>query len=351
MTSSFRNRIFTRRITALALNLACMAGFLLTLTGVAKADVFNAGDFSFTRSTTAGSYVLTVDLPRTVMTPDPLTLPAGCAETGREETGSGARLALAISLHCDRPLTEDDRIGTPWRLDGARFQSALSADHARHPLELEAGRAALPVALGMPVERSLTAAACAYLDHGVMHILTGWDHLTFVLCLCMLTGGSRLLLLITTFTIGHSISLILSFLHVVNVPEPPVEAVIALSIMFMAQEGVLAIHRPAAAGFPLARYAFVVGSFGLLHGLGFADALKEIGVAPHERLVALVSFNVGVEIGQLIFVVVVETAFWLCRSIGISQQTRSLLLYAAGSLGAFWMVDRIASMFGLVAAL
>ncbi|MBB2175243.1 HupE/UreJ family protein [Gluconacetobacter johannae] len=348
---SSNDRTLRRMRRAVRAVLAVVVASLGLLASQARADVFNAGDFSFTRGATPGAYVLTVDLPQSVATPESLGLPRGCVTTGREETGGGARVAIAVALRCDHSLTPEERIETPWRLDGATFQSALSADHARHPVELEAGRAVLAVARGMPVVRSMPAVVAYYAQLGILHILTGWDHLTFVLCLCMLTGGARLLLLITTFTIGHSISLALSFLHVINVPEPPVEAVIALSIMFMAQEGVLAPRRMAGGRFPLGRYAFVVGSFGLLHGLGFADALREIGVAPPERLAALVSFNVGVEIGQLIFVAIVTLSLLLFRSLGVAQAVRGLALYAAGAMGAFWMIDRIAAMFGLVAAL
>ncbi|MFW7267894.1 HupE/UreJ family protein [Gluconacetobacter sp. Hr-1-5] len=325
--------------------------FLLSGLPVARADVFNMGRFVFTAGSEPNDYFLTVTLPQSVMNEDALALPGGCREKQRVGSGGGARVTVAIEISCDRPLVATDHIGTPWRIDGATLQSVLNADRGQHPVELEDGRAVLAVAAAAPVARSLPQAVIYYSTRGVLHILTGWDHLTFVFCLCMLVGGSRLLLLITTFTVGHSISLALSFLHIVDIPEPPVEAVIALSIMFMAQEALLAGAGAPRGSFPLAKYAFVVGSFGLLHGLGFASALEEIGVASGERLVALASFNVGVEVGQLIFVALVTLCFEIFRRLKISIAVRAIALYAAGAMGAFWMIDRIASMFGIVAAI
>ena len=140
--------------------------------------------------------------------------------------------------------------------------------------------------------------ACSYLVLGVEHILGGVDHLLFVLALLLIVrGGKRIFITITAFTLAHSITLVSANLGWVRVPGPPVEAMIALSIVFVAAEVVHGLR-----GKPglTARAPWVVAfSFGLLHGFGFAGALAEVGLPQKAIPVALLMFNVGVEIGQL----------------------------------------------------
>ena len=149
--------------------------------------------------------------------------------------------------------------------------------------------------------------AATYLRLGVEHILFGFDHLLFVLALVILVRGwGRVAITVTAFTIAHSITLAAATLGFVNVPGPPLEATIALSIMLVAVE-ILNARR----GKPslTARLPWLVAfSFGLLHGFGFAGALAEVGLPQHAIPVALLFFNVGVEIGQLIFVAAVLSA-------------------------------------------
>ena len=163
---------------------------------------------------------------------------------------------------------------------------------------------------------------------GVTHILDGADHLAFVACLCMLVRGSALLALVTAFTVGHSVSLALSYFGVIHLPAAPVEAVIALSVAFMAREALVGTDRSNG------RYLAVVAFFGVLHGLGFASALQDLGIPRSDRLMALASFNGGVEVAQLMFVVVLTTL----------RRWRVPILYAAGTLGMFWTFERIASL-------
>ena len=179
---------------------------------------------------------------------------------------------------------------------------------------------------------------------GIEHILLGIDHLLFVAALVMLVRGKRqLLLTITAFTIAHSITLALATLGVLNVPGPPVEAIIALSILFVALEILrreqghpsLASEKPWAVAF----------SFGLLHGLGFAGALAEVGLPENSIPLALLFFNVGVEIGQLIFVGVLLAATALARRLtGGPVDPRwavTLPAYVIGGIASFWVVERI----------
>jgi hydrogenase/urease accessory protein HupE len=148
--------------------------------------------------------------------------------------------------------------------------------------------------------------ARTYTVPGVEHILTGFDHLLFVLALLILAKGMRrLIATVTTFTVAHSLSLFAATLGWVHVAGPPVEAAIALSIVFVAAE---IVHgRQGRPGLTRRWPWLVVFSFGLLHGLGFAGALAQVGLPPLSIPMALLFFSVGVEIGQLMFIAVMLT--------------------------------------------
>jgi hydrogenase/urease accessory protein HupE len=197
--------------------------------------------------------------------------------------------------------------------------------------------------------------AATYLRLGVEHILFGFDHLLFVLALVILVRGwGRVALTVTAFTIAHSITLAAATLGFVNVPGPPVEATIALSIMLVSVE-ILNARR----GKPCltARLPWLVAfAFGLLHGFGFAGALAEVGLPQHAIPVALLFFNVGVEIGQLIFVAAVLSLVSLLRH-AASQLLEPALTeraldrldvtvgYAIGVVAAYWLVERTTAFF------
>ena len=190
--------------------------------------------------------------------------------------------------------------------------------------------------------------ARTYLVLGVEHILGGIDHLLFVLALLILVKGTRrLIATVTAFTVAHSLTLAGATLGFVHVPGPPVEAAIALSIVFVAAE---IIHsRQGNAGLT-ERFPWVVAfTFGLLHGFGFASALSEVGLPQAAIPVALLFFNVGVEIGQLLFIASVFSIIALARRYagrtGISQPAWAWRVppYAIGSMAAFWIIQRVAA--------
>jgi len=184
-----------------------------------------------------------------------------------------------------------------------------------------------------------------YWTHGVEHILFGFDHLLFVLALILIVRSRRVLLLtITAFTIAHSITLALATLGVVHVPGPPVEAVIALSILLLAVE--IVRLEQGTIGFS-ARWPWVVAFvFGLLHGFGFASALSDVGLPQGDVPLALFAFNVGVECGQLTFVAVVLGVSRLVRRLRFGARVEHRALgaapYAIGALAAFWFFERLA---------
>jgi hydrogenase/urease accessory protein HupE len=182
---------------------------------------------------------------------------------------------------------------------------------------------------------------------GIEHILSGFDHLLFVLALVLLVPGARrLLLTITAFTVAHSLTLAGATLGWVHVPGPPVEASIALSIAFVASE---IVHTRQGRYSVTQRYPWGVAfTFGLLHGFGFAGALAEVGLPQSSIPIALLFFNVGVEIGQLMFVgavLAVIAGGWRARQrLRWSQPAWAWRLapYAIGGLASFWLVERIA---------
>ena len=179
---------------------------------------------------------------------------------------------------------------------------------------------------------------------GVEHILSGIDHLIFVLALLLIVRGTRpLVLTVTAFTVAHSITLALATFGVVRVPQAPVETVIALSIAFVAAE----ILRVRAGEVPLtARAPWIVAfAFGLLHGLGFAGALAEVGLPPGDIPLALLAFNLGVEVGQLAFVAVVLAVIALVRRVcgPLPRWAGAIPAYAIGSVAMFWTVQRVAA--------
>jgi hydrogenase/urease accessory protein HupE len=183
---------------------------------------------------------------------------------------------------------------------------------------------------------------------GIEHILSGFDHLLFVLGLVLLVRGTRrLLITITAFTVAHSLTLAGATLGWVHVPGPPVEASIALSIVFVASE---IVHARQGRYSVTQHYPWIVAfTFGLLHGFGFAGALAEVGLPQSSIPMALLFFNVGVEIGQLLFVGAVLTALaigWRAgRRLRVSPPIWlwRIAPYAIGALASFWLVERVAA--------
>jgi hydrogenase/urease accessory protein HupE len=187
--------------------------------------------------------------------------------------------------------------------------------------------------------------AKTYFALGVEHILLGFDHLLFVLGLLFLVGNwKRLVATVTAFTVAHSITLAAATLGFMQVPQTPVEAAIALSVMFVAAE---ILHADRGQPGLTARAPWVVAFvFGLLHGLGFAGALREVGLPQLDIPVALLFFNVGVEAGQLMFIAAVVAALSLVSRLSRGRAQvliRTPAAFVIGSLAAFWVVQRVAA--------
>ena len=197
----------------------------------------------------------------------------------------------------------------------------------------------------VPRAETVTTIARDYTVLGIQHIWAGWDHLLFIVCLLWIAGtGRRMLITITGFTLAHSVTLALSALKIVSLPVPPVEAAIALSIVFLAVE--IAKQRKSSLTW---RYPIAVSSsFGLLHGFGFAAALSEIGLPQTELLSGLLFFNVGVEIGQVLFAGSVVALIAISRRLArplferdhYLSRARLLSCYGVGGLASLWLVER-----------
>jgi hydrogenase/urease accessory protein HupE len=185
--------------------------------------------------------------------------------------------------------------------------------------------------------------AWSYLVLGVEHILGGIDHLLFVTSLLLIVRGARrIIATVTAFTIAHSLTLVAATLGWVHVPGPPVEAIIALSIVFVAAEVVRRLDG-APAGLTARAPWIVAFSFGLLHGFGFAGALAEIGLPQKAIPVALLMFNVGVELGQLIFVAVLLSLATVVRRLPtpVPPWLERAIPYTIGSVAMFWVIERV----------
>ena len=267
-------------------------------------------------------------------------LPAGCNPIAPATlTGSG-QLALDGAFVCDDETTL--RLEFPWpnstmlavyqRADGQRFERFINSG----PEVMIVDFSALDTTRG-----GAAATLGFYFNLGVEHILTGWDHLLFVTCLMILASGwRRLIWTITAFTAAHSLTLALAVLGWVRVTSAPVELVIALSVVFLAAE----ILRTGQETDSLTRRApwIAAFTFGLLHGLGFAGALSEIGLPPGQTPLALLGFNLGVEAGQLVFAVGLLGILALSRRFGARAPARLELatVVFTGVAASYWVVQR-----------
>ncbi|MFT4571114.1 MAG: hydrogenase/urease accessory protein HupE [Hyphomicrobiaceae bacterium] len=193
----------------------------------------------------------------------------------------------------------------------------------------------------IPSEQGPLAVARDYAAMGFEHIAGGMDHLLFVFGLCLLVSGFRSLAgTVTAFTLGHSITLSIAALDIVRLPSAPVEVAIAASVLALAVE---LARNPTSPTLLRRRPWLAAAGFGLLHGLGFAGALREVGLPQVEIPLALASFNVGIEVGQLGFVVLVVAVRAVAVRVfaDLPDQFRLVPIYGMGSLAAMWMFERI----------
>lgn len=272
---------------------------------------------------------------RTGLTPSTLQprWPADCTSSGPSLSRSASALEQRIQLTCPQGL-EDQLIRVDGlvaarnlvllrlnRPDGASLQQVLSAEQD---------------SFRIPSGQNPAAVWRQYLGLGVRHILQGVDHLLLVLGLYLLAVRWRaLLVLVTAFTVGHSLTLALVSLEWIHVPGAAVEFSIALTILLMAL-GLIRQPVPLRGRWPL------IAVFGLIHGLGFAGALGEIGLPADALLPALLSFNLGIELGQLLFLLLLSLVFAGATRVHAAANAGLRLagIYLMGSLAVYWCLDR-----------
>jgi hydrogenase/urease accessory protein HupE len=265
-----------------------------------------------------------------------------CHAHGEPKThDEGSGVVTSWPIHCTAEL-----VGQTIRVEGI----AASQANVLLRLALADGRTVRHVLTGdepsfvVPARQGVLVAMVGYGRLGVEHILTGLDHLLFVLGLVLLVeGGRRLLSTVTAFTVGHSITLTLAVLGFVHLPQQPIDLGIILSIYVLAIE--LAKRRPGKATL-LERFPWsAAGLFGLFHGLGFAGALVQVGLPQGDIPLALFSFNVGIEAGQLAFVGVILVLWRAFRILEVRWPAviGYVPAYAMGTLAAFWFFQRLAA--------
>ncbi len=273
-------------------------------------------------------------------------VPTACSELGPAEIALNedeTAVTETLRLRCDPP----DMVGAVIEVDGFE-DSAVNVvvriariEGDVHHAILDAGTPRLTVAALEEPSHSFFE----YLMLGVQHLLTGWDHLTFVLGLLVLFGWRRrLVAAVTAFTIGHSLTLALSILGIVEVPQALVEMLIAFTIV------VLALEIQTGRRGPVWRHPWTLpGALGLLHGLGFASVLFDAGLPSGEIPLALLGFNLGLEVGQLGVIAVAGAGYAALRSAVPSgwRASRAVPAYAIGSLAAFWVIERAVAAFGM----
>lgn len=184
-----------------------------------------------------------------------------------------------------------------------------------------------------------------YIGIGAQHMLFGWDHLLFVLALLLIVSRRQILWVISAFTIGHSITLGVTALGLISLPSGPVELLIALSIFFL---GIEAMRKLNGGSSLTIEYPWAVAAaFGLLHGLGFAGALSDIGLPKGQEIWALALFNIGIELGQILFITAAAIFYWLlCKWPFFTQKITErrfnmILIYSIAALGAYFTLTRI----------
>jgi hydrogenase/urease accessory protein HupE len=256
------------------------------------------------------------------------SLASGAVERWLVDCGSSGMINETIVID-GLPATQTDTLLRIQLIDGSMHTTVLRPDSSSFLI---------------PEKASKAKVAVSYLVLGIEHILGGFDHLLFVLGLMLIVRSTRLLIkTITAFTLAHSVTLAMATLGFVHVPQAPVEAVIALSIIFLATE--LSKQHRGEIGLTTRAPWLVALTFGLLHGFGFAGALTEVGLPQTDIPLALLFFNVGVEVGQLMFVAGVLCVTWMMKKMNFRWPVWAEHgpAYAIGSLAAFWFIQRTLS--------
>ena len=278
-------------------------------------------------------YEVTWMYPIRNLGPVNLSLPNDCQSNSLESFQESKYLSEKISLQCNDSIKGkdifikglsilNDALVTIKFLDGERYEGLVSVKDSK-----------------LTIPQELQVFPTGYFMLGVEHLIGGPDHLLFVFGLLFIVfGWQNLIKTITAFTLAHSITLGLSVLEIVSLPSVTIEALIALTIIYLALE--IKDERNNKSTPWLMAFGF-----GLLHGFGFAGALSEIGIANEQLLLSLLFFNVGIEVGQLIMIPLFLILIWLLQRINFNFSVTRLSSYAIGGMGSFWLIERVLGIF------
>ena len=278
-------------------------------------------------------YEVTWMYPIRNLGPVNLTLPKDCQSNSLESFQESKYLSEKISLQCSNSIKGkdifitglsilNDALVTIKFLDGDRYEGLVSVKDSK-----------------LTIPQELQVFPTGYFMLGLEHLIGGPDHLLFVFGLLFIVfGWQNLIKTITAFTLAHSITLGLSVLEIVSLPSATIEALIALTIIYLALEIKDEKNNKSTPW-------LMAFGFGLLHGFGFAGALSEIGIANEQLLLSLLFFNVGIEVGQLIMIPLFLISIWLLQKIKFNFSVTKLSSYAIGGMGSFWLIERVLGIF------
>lgn len=263
-------------------------------------------------------------------------LPEACPATSQPRVD---KQGVAVLIRWEIDCGDEGLVGRAIRIDGlgpAKIDTLVRiklSDERIIQRVLRRSEASMIV----PAKAERLAVFKDYMTIGFEHILTGADHLLFVFGLFMICADTRALVkTVSAFTVGHSGTLSLAALGYTNMPVGPIEVLIAGSVLVLAVE----LARNADEPTLMRRFPWPMAlTFGLLHGMGFAGALNEVGLPGGEIPMALLSFNLGIEVGQLAFVAVLTALAFLVQRLELPLPRRAAI-YAMGSLAAYWVIDR-----------
>lgn len=319
-----------------------IAAFLLAMmcSVPAQADELRPGYLELTE-TQSGIWSIGWKLPYTTPptdAPSPPILPDNCEYSGEAKVGTAAAAIIgSATAGCEGSIA-----GKAFSMPGLTGQADMLV--RIQPLEEPAQALRLtavnPEAV-VAVQPDTAQVLKTYFILGVEHILAGWDHLLFVIALVLLVQSWRMVVAAATaFTLAHSITLAGAALGFVGLPSAPVEALIALSIVFLAVEVLRRDEQPTWTR----RFPWIIAFlFGLLHGFGFAGALTSIGLPEGDIAAALLAFNIGVEAGQLLVIAVLLLLLAGIRKLASAalEPVIQCASYGIGIIGAYWVIDRI----------
>ena len=318
----------------------------LGLTGQAKAHESLPAYLGMTE-TAPGRFDVTMRVPATQGRPPALVpeFPAPCRTTGASHRTESLGLAITrMTVACGKEPLATGTIGLAG-LESTVIDAVVQLDFLDGREITAVLRPSAPAfSLGETHEEETLA---GYLRMGTEHILLGFDHLLFVAALMLLVRGfGAIVRTLTAFTIAHSITLALASLGYVHMPRAATEAVIALSIVYLARE--IVVRNEGHQTFTQRKPWLIAFAFGLLHGFGFAGALADIGLPQTNIPLALLAFNLGVEFGQILFVCAVLVLVAVLRTIvAPGPQARQLAGYAIGGLSSFWLIGRLGTVFAI----